>query len=348
MKAPNRFLYSAFWTALCTLIFLSLFWVGHSTFQTRSLKLGSPAELYSTETNNDLQGTFSQAIYDAEKSVLLMVYTLKDKRIIQALRNKADQGIDVRVICDGNASRGVEKQLGKKIKLFLRKGKGLMHQKILSIDGHKVWIGSANMTTASLKMHGNLVMGFDSPKMAELIKNKFEGMTAEGFINPVPSAEISVAGQKVELWFFPDNDDGVEKVKKLIRSAKKSIKVAMFTWTRNDFAQEIAEANHRGVKTEIVVDRNASASTNASIINQLFESSIPVRLSQGNGLLHHKFMIIDDTILINGSTNWTFSAFRKNDECFVVLHDLTTDQIYFLNYLWKRIILDSAPFLPNH
>src|SRR5207302_223558 len=97
----------------------------------------------------------------------------------------------------------------------------------------------------------------------------------------------------------------------------------------------------RGIKSEVVMDRNAAASTNAKVLEELGNAGIPVRLNTSNGLLHHKFMIIDDKILLNGSANWTYSAFEKNDDCFVIIDDLTKDQIRFLNRLWKNILLDS-------
>ena len=38
-----------------------------------------------------------------------------------------------------------------------------MHRKVLLVDGEEVWLGSANMTRDSLRMHGNLMVGIKDP-----------------------------------------------------------------------------------------------------------------------------------------------------------------------------------------
>lgn len=333
----------SFWMAISGLLLFSLFYFGYATFHTDQIVSGSPPLLLSQETGNDLQKTFRKAISDAKESVWLSIYTLKDPAILHALNKKAKEGVSVHVISDSKASGALLKTLGRQIKLTLRSGKGIMHHKILVIDSRNIWLGSANMTTSSLKMHGNLVMGIESLELGEKIIEKLTKLSNEGFTYPVLKELATVSDQKMELWFLPDNAKAHEKVKNLIRSAKKTIKVAMFTWTRFDFAEELSEANERGVKTEVVLDRSASLKTNTKIVEALFKANIPVRLSEGNGLLHHKMMIIDDTILLNGSANWTYSAFQKNEDYFAVLYDLNEDQRRLLNLLWKEIMRDSKP-----
>lgn len=344
MTRSNRAVLSSFWTAFCGLLLTALLWIGSATLQSRTPLSGNPAELYSTETRDDLQLTFTNAIEEAKDSVLLFIYSFEDRRVIQTLRNKAEEGVDVKVICDANASKGIHKKLGQKVKIFPRDGKGLMHQKILVIDNQKVWIGSANLTPSSLKMHGNLVTGFNSPELAAMIRKKADYMTTVGLVKSMPVSEFSIGDQKVEMWFFPDNPHGVEKIRKLIQTAQKSIRVAMFTWTRFDFAKDISDAKQRGVSVEVAIDRNSSNSASSGIVKDLFESGIPVRTSTGNGLLHHKLMIVDGKTLVNGSANWTLSAFTKNDDCFVVIHDLNQKQQNLLNKMWNTILNESEPF----
>ena len=104
----------------------------------------SPISLYETRSDN-LKSLIISAVREAEKSVLLIIYSLRDRDVIQALRKKAEQGMDVTVICDAKASKGVSGLLGKKVRLVSRYSGGLMHQKILVIDQSRIWIGSANL-----------------------------------------------------------------------------------------------------------------------------------------------------------------------------------------------------------
>ena len=42
--------------------------------------------------------------------------------------------------------------------------------------------------------------------------------------------------------------------------------------------------------------------------------------SSGSGLVHHKFLMIDQTKVITGSFNWSPSAAQPNDETLLVIH----------------------------
>lgn len=298
---------------------------------------GAAPALYANQIDSDLTHTFIQAIDSAKKSVLLLVYTLTDQNIIAALRDKSRQGIDVKVICDAKASPYIDSKLGPKIDVIRRFGRGIMHLKILVIDDEVTWIGSANMTGDSLRLHGNLVIGVDNPTMAQFVTAKAKTLREEGSGPPFYHQEFNSGGQRLELWFLPDNRDASLKLKSLIRSAQKTIRIAMFTWTRHDLAKTIVDAVNRSVDVEVVIDYYQGKGASESVIKLLKSSGVNVRISQGGPLLHHKFMLIDNTTLVNGSTNWTKAAFTQNDDCFIVLKDLSQDQKEKLESLWKKI-----------
>jgi len=71
-----------------------------------------------------------------------------------------------------------------------------MHQKIIVIDHKMVFIGSANMTPTSLRMHDNLVAGFVSEPIAQFLE-KHKPFTPGYF-------RTKIARQDVELWLLPD------------------------------------------------------------------------------------------------------------------------------------------------
>jgi len=327
-------------SGITCLFVLLLSWVSQSIAPSPLPDSAHPIELYSNQTQNDLQQTFAVAIGEAKKSVLLIIYSLTDNTIIESLKNKSIQGVEVTVICDPKASRRVERRLGPQVNTVKRFAEGLMHQKILVIDETLVWIGSANMTTESLRNHGNLVVGFESPSLAAAIKSKAHGMEADDD-SIVLHQETVLGGQQVELWFLPDDTQAVNRIKQLLRAAQKSIKVAMFTWTRYDLAQEVLNAAKRGVRVEAVIDRQSGYGASAKVVEILQKGGLPVRLSTGSALLHHKFAIIDDTILINGSANWTKAAFTQNDDCFIILHGITDEQKSLLDDLWSVVAHES-------
>lgn len=301
----------------------------------------APVELYSNQTQDDLAGLYQQAIDNTKESITLVIYALTDHQIIHALQKKSEAGIPVYIVCDAKASPGISKRIPEAT-IVKRFGKGLMHQKILIIDNKQIWLGSANLTTSSLNVHGNLVIGIDHPTLAQALTARAKSMDAEGGVHPLLYPETSAGPQSVKLSVLPDDSTAAKNMISLFRSAKKTIKVAMFTWTRIDFTNELIAAAKRGVRVEAVVDRYQGKGTGSKVVHLLGQNKIPVRLSTDQGLLHHKFVYIDDRILVNGSANWTHAAFKDNDDCFIIVDPLTPEQQNKMNQLWSVIQKQSA------
>lgn len=296
----------------------------------------SPALFYSTDQEDNLSGLFKEAMSNAHSSIQIAIYTLSDQRIIQILRKKASEGVKVSVICDAKACQGIEKKLGNEIQLVKSVPKGLMHLKILIVDDRLVWVGSANMTGDSLRVHGNLVTGFESPELALWVQKKLYALS-NGTSELYPEQSFHIGKQTLEFWFLPNDKQAVQRIRQLIRSAQKTIKIAMFTWTRLDFVNDIVSAQIRGVDVQIVLDNNSSKGASLGVVKALQKGNVPFKIKTGQGLLHYKTMIIDDTILVNGSANWTKAAFRQNEDCYFVLYPLNAEQQKFLQSMWKTI-----------
>jgi phosphatidylserine/phosphatidylglycerophosphate/cardiolipin synthase-like enzyme len=199
------------------------------------------------------------------------------------------------------------------------------------------------MTADSLYINGNLVTALHSEHVAKNIHDKAETLKVEGRGDSFPFENFMIGNQQVELWFLPDNKNAVMRLKKLIQGAQKSVRVAMFTWTRQDLAKTVINAAKRGVKTEVVIDHCAGKGAGAKIVKLLKDNNIDVYLSTGTPLLHHKFLYIDNKYLVNGSANWTKAAFTQNDDCFIVIHDLTDKQNEQMETLWNVILNESSP-----
>ncbi|KAF3362961.1 hypothetical protein PHSC3_000495 [Chlamydiales bacterium STE3] len=285
-----------------------------------------PAILYSNLTGDYLQKTLKKAIGNAKESIVLLIYSLSDPEIIQALRKKSEEGLEVRVIYDAKASARVDRKLGPKVYAVARAAVGHMHQKMMVIDSEEVWFGSANMTTDSLCEQANLISAVRCRNLAANILKKAQFMCEDFYEEPVPHHSFTIGGQDCELWFLPDNKDASVRIKNLIREAKKTIRVAMFTFTRFDFAKELISAKQRGVNIEVFLDHQSSKGASKKIADLLQSSGIPVYTNPGSSLLHYKFLYIDQDVLVNGSANWTKAAFQQNDDFFIILHQLNEMQ----------------------
>ncbi|MCP5469909.1 MAG: phosphatidylserine/phosphatidylglycerophosphate/cardiolipin synthase family protein [Chlamydiales bacterium] len=312
------------------LIFLvwSSFYGLHCTLPTE----GSSPQLFANQVDDNLQRTFIRAIGEAKESVTLIIYSLTDSRIIRALEQKKSEGIEVKVIHDPTTSQKGFMQLSQTVETNPLKMRGLMHRKILIIDKESVWIGSANFTTESLKMHSNLVVGSVSPELAEtILANK-------------QHHHFTIGGQMAEFWTLPEsNKEGLERLLELIHSAEISIQVGMFTWTHPQITEAVIAAAKRGVNVEVVLDRTQAQGASKKSLAELQNSAVNVRINRGNELFHHKFLVIDKHTLVNGSANWTRGAFSRNSDCFLILHNLNEEQTKKMRRLWHIIRATSDP-----
>ncbi len=311
------------------IVLLFCFWFVSHSFAPNLPKPEDPIRLYSNQCQQDLRYTLLEAIQGAKSSVYLVMFGLSDGAIISALSKKLEEEIPITVYYDVKGSPKVEK--------FLEGGDihpvklpGLMHQKILILDDETVFIGSANMTSASLRMHDNLVIGLQNKKIAHFLKE--HRPLTPGYLR------ATVGGQEVEIWLLPDpRGHALSDLRKKIRSAHKSIRIALFTFTHPQLLEEVIQAHKRGVSVSVVVDMHSSFGASAKTVDALKRSGIQILVSKGVQLLHHKFIYIDERILITGSANWTKSAFYKNSDCIVALSSLNTEQKKFMSQLWTQI-----------
>ncbi|MDR3623634.1 MAG: phosphatidylserine/phosphatidylglycerophosphate/cardiolipin synthase family protein [Chlamydiales bacterium] len=317
-----------------TLIALLLFVLASLTVYSinKSTRNDTPlATLYSNQNNNDLSCLLKDAILSAKHSIFIEIFTFTDPQILHALNKQAEKGIDITIVYDAKNSFGLKKKLHPAISsLPKRKIQGLMHRKILIVDKSQIWIGSTNFTTQSLRMHGNLLMCLESEEMARGIIN--EVLKTQALLKH----DYYIGNQHIELWLLPD-PQAKPRLLQLITSAQDSIKIAMFTWTDPIITQAIIDANKRGVKVEVILDYNSSLGASKNVASLLAEQVHYFAVSSGSELFHYKFAFIDNKTLIHGSTNWTRSAFERNEECHVIIQELDQEQNIFLNSLWNTL-----------
>ncbi len=104
----------------------------------------------------------------------------------------------------------------------------------------------------------------------------------------------------------------------LIDRAKHRIHVAVFTFTSDVLAEALIRAHMRGVEVLVVLELD-QASVRGSEYGRLISSGVNVRVDGNPSLMHHKFMVIDDMIVVTGSYNWSAAAEDRNDENIVVI-----------------------------
>ena len=143
-----------------------------------------------------------------------------------------------------------------------------------------------------------------------------------------PSAEVA----------FSPNGGALELVVRTIESARKSIRVAAYSFTSKPISLALLEAHKRGVDVQMVVDRsNATARYTAATF--LANQGVPVRVDYRYAIMHDKFVVVDGETVETGSFNFTSAAEERNAENVIVLRDPALAQRY--GQEWDRLWAES-------
>ena len=157
------------------------------------------------------------------------------------------------------------------------------------------------------------------------------------FLIVVLSITISISTLAKTEVYFSLSDNPQKTIIKNINQAEAFINIAMYTFTDKEILLPLIEAQNRGVKIRVYLDRSQIEST-YSISRLLVQKGIKVRISTNHYIMHNKFAIIDNRLLLTGSYNWTFSANNRNDENLMVIDDPEIIEIFqnqFVN-LWTN------------
>ena len=145
---------------------------------------------------------------------------------------------------------------------------------------------------------------------------------------------ISLAKTEV---YFSLSDNPQKEIIKNINQAEAFINIAMYIFTDKEIALPLVKARERGVKVRLYLDQD-QVDYKYSQSCFLVQKGIKTRISTNNYIMHNKFAIIDNRILLTGSYNWTFSANNRNDENLMIIDDPEIIEIFqnqFVN-LWTN------------
>jgi phosphatidylserine/phosphatidylglycerophosphate/cardiolipin synthase-like enzyme len=120
-----------------------------------------------------------------------------------------------------------------------------------------------------------------------------------------PTADLAV--------YFSRSDDPRSAILQALGTVNKSAIVAMYTFTDRDLAQALIDAQGRGARVSVYLDRSM-ASGRYSVARDLVAAGVPVRISNNPHIMHNKFAVLDGATVLTGSYNWTQAASRDNDE----------------------------------
>lgn len=161
-------------------------------------------------------------------------------------------------------------------------------------------------------------------------------------------SQLGLIANKEQITVKPISQNNVrfKQIENLIigelELAKVSISLAV-AWITNDrIVKKLKEKLEQGLDVCVIVNRDAINEK-----NHLDFGDIPVYSKRGDrgGIMHNKFCVIDNQIVLSGSYNWTNNAEFRNDENINKLEDRSLVSDYTIEF--KKIKSNASPFITN-
>jgi len=144
----------------------------------------------------------------------------------------------------------------------------------------------------------------------------------------------------IEVFFSPKGGCTGSIVKNLDQ-AKSNVLVQAYSFTSVPIAEALVKVYKRGVRVEVILDKS-QISEKYSSADFLSHAGIEVTIDFKHKIAHNKVMVIDCSIVITGSFNFTKSAEGSNAENLLVIHSEEIAKKYTEN--WKKHALHSEAY----
>lgn len=143
--------------------------------------------------------------------------------------------------------------------------------------------------------------------------------------------------QTVSSAYFAPGDACLRKLRELLRTAKRSVDICVYTVSDDRLAEEVLAGHRRGVTVRLISDNDKKFDEGSDVL-RLRDAGVPVRIDDSPFHMHHKFALFDGRLLANGSFNWTRSATTSNEENLVVTDDANLVRSFAAQFetLWAR------------
>ncbi|HUH98478.1 MAG TPA: phospholipase D-like domain-containing protein [Anaerolineales bacterium] len=285
----------------------------------------------------------------AQKTIDVTSFDLNLESFVEALVAAARRGVQVRVVYDGtngsqalSASESPTGQAFDAVQVMKGAGiplvnggrsNGLMHDKIIIVDSQTLFMGSWNMSYNDTFRNNNNLLAITDPTLISNYQAKFNELFVEKRFGTkaqvgAPTPHMDIDGIDVFNYFSPV-DHVTDKLVALVNGAQRSIRFMIYTYTDQGLAAAMISRFQAGVDVAgVIEDRGASQGA----LVPLACAQVPVKVDGNKYTMHHKVIVIDDSIVVTGSFNFTKSADTANDDNVIVIYDPAVARQYLDEY----------------
>ena len=295
---------------------------------------------YKNPKDRTIQNMILDDIKGAKKTVDLATYNYTDTKTAQALIDAVHRGVKVRLVVDEDNynKRVVDDLRDGGVKVISAQSSGLMHAKYIIIDGKIVISGSANMTLSSFSSDNNFMVRLESEEAAKIFTDEFEEMYLDlifGEESPRSKAASSIKlsdGTTIYVRFSPD--DGIDDmIEKLIAAANDSVYMLAYSFASRDIAERLQAADKDGLDVIVICEDGKAYTDGGGQCGPLAEAGVQVYVDgYKDTLMHEKVIILDDSVVIAGSYNFTRSADKRNDEQVLVIQNKEIADLFLAEF----------------
>ena len=309
------------------------------------LPAGSPASL------DNLESAIIEFIDGAVTSLDIAVQEIDSELIARAIvRAQAERKVRVRLVSEADylsvkkpvpdpfsPVQDDEQEVNRQLHAAILRSKAwvrtdynpeIFHQKFMVRDKSAVLTGSTNFTLTDTHANLNHIVIVENAEIAKAYANEFDEIRQGHFgkfnigANKAPK-EVMVSDVRVKPCFAPDHAPEMEIMKQMLK-ARERIDFAIFTFANSSGIDDtMIRLSELGIAIRGAMDGGQAAQDWAAG-KGLVAAGIDIwRVPKRNKVrkLHHKLMVIDDSVTIIGSFNYTAPANLTNDENILVLGD---------------------------
>jgi phosphatidylserine/phosphatidylglycerophosphate/cardiolipin synthase-like enzyme len=151
---------------------------------------------------------------------------------------------------------------------------------------------------------------------------------------------IRATAADIQVYFSPNGGCTAAVVDNL-NKATNIVLVQAYSFTSARIAKALVDAEKRGVKIEVILDKSQRREkyTEADF---LLHAGVPTWIDAKHAIAHNKIMVIDSHTVLTGSFNFTKAAEENNAENLLVIDDAALAKKYTDN--WEKHLAHSKKY----
>jgi len=290
-----------------------------------------------------------ELINNAQTSIHIASFEFNLTPVADALIAAKNRGVDVKWMTDDKNGLDYDTQPGRgQFALLQAAGievkdddrSALMHNKFWIFDQQIVWTGSTNISVNAVFKQNNNVLVIRSPEVAFIFEREFQEMWSGQFGPRAPSTLSNqwaiLDGTPLQVIFSAE-DNALANLIALVADAQTSIRFLAFSFTDYPLAQAMIDRAKAGVDVKGVFETFGSTGT-GSELKTFWCAGVPARQDGNPSFLHDKIIIIDNSIVVTGSLNYSTNADEANEENIVIVDNAEIAALYLQEFdkLWNQ------------